>query len=62
MWLDGELMLEQRNVQTRVSSHAVVETYMKWYGSTFDSGTWQLSPAIRYTRNVRIAGGRIWRD
>lgn len=61
VWLDGELMLEQRNVQTRASSHAVVETYMKWYGSTFTDGAWQPSPGIRYTRNVRVAGERIWR-
>lgn len=61
VWLDGELILEQRNVQTRVGSHAVVETYMKWYGSTFSVGSWQPSPGIRYTRNVRVAGERIWR-
>jgi len=61
VWLDGALILEQRNVQTRIASHAVVETYMKWYGSTFNGGSWQPTPGIRYTRNVRVAGERIWR-
>lgn len=61
VWIDGQLALEQRNVQTRASSHGLVETYMKWYGSTFQGGAWSPDPALKYTRNVRVAGARIWR-
>jgi len=62
VWIDGQLALEQRNVQTRAASHGVVETYMKWYGSTQDAGcAWGPTPVLKYTRNVRVAGERIWR-
>ncbi len=62
VWIDGQLALEQRNVQTRASSHAVAETYMKFYGSTQGAhGPWSPTPTLKYTRNVRVAGERIWR-
>lgn len=61
LWIDGQLALEQRGVQTRAASHQVVETYLKFYGSTSSSGTWQPTPSLKYTRNVRIAAERIWR-
>jgi hypothetical protein len=62
VWIDGQLALEQRNVQTRRSTHQVVETYMKFYGSTQgDHGPWVPTPTLKYTRNVRVAGERIWR-
>jgi len=61
LWIDGQLALQQTGVATRRSSHTVVETYSKFYGSQND-GTrpWAPMPATRYTRNVRVANGRIW--
>jgi hypothetical protein len=61
LWINGELALEQSGVQTRASGHSVVETYIKWYGSTQGATDWNPTPTIRYTRNVRIASERIWR-
>jgi len=62
VWIDGELALEQRNVQTRESGNDITETYMKFYGSTQgDHGPWSPTPTLKYTRNVRVAGERIWR-
>jgi hypothetical protein len=61
LWIDGELVLEQSGVQTRDSSHQVVETYLKFYGSTQGRGPWVPTPSLKYTRNVRVAGERIWR-
>jgi hypothetical protein len=62
LWIDGALALEQRGVQTRSSTHRVVETYMKFYGSTQGAhGPWSPTPTVKYTRNVRVAGERIWR-
>jgi len=62
VWIDGALALEQRGVQTRSSTHGVVETYMKFYGSTQGlHGPWSPTPTLKYTRNVRVAGERIWR-
>ncbi|HZY02759.1 MAG TPA: hypothetical protein VFF02_04615 [Anaeromyxobacteraceae bacterium] len=48
-------------VQTRAASHQVVETYVKFYGSTQGGTPWVPTPSLRYTRNVRVADGRIWR-
>jgi hypothetical protein len=61
LWVDGVLALEQPNVQTRAASHDTVETYMKFYGSNNGGAAWSPGPSVKYTRNVRIAGERIWR-
>jgi hypothetical protein len=61
VWIDGKLALEQSGVQTRASSSQIVETYFKFYGSTQGRGTWTPTPSLKYTRNIRIAGERIWR-
>jgi hypothetical protein len=61
LWINGALALEQTGVQTRTDSHETVETYMKFYGSTQGGTPWSPTPSVRYTRNVRIAGERIWR-
>jgi hypothetical protein len=61
LWIDGVLALEQSGVQTRASSHSVVETYMKFYGSSNGGAAWSPAPAVRYTRNVRFAAQRIGR-
>jgi len=63
VWIDGQMALEQRNVQTRASSHGVIETYAKFYGSTQGDthGPWVPTPTVKYTRKVRVAGERIWR-
>jgi hypothetical protein len=63
VWIDGELALEQAGAQTRERTHGVVETYMKFYGSTQGNlhGPWTPTPTLKYTRNVRVAGERIWR-
>jgi hypothetical protein len=61
MWIDGQLAIEQSGVQTRASSHTILETYMKFYGSTQGHGPWTPTPSLKYTRNIRIAGERIWR-
>ncbi len=61
LWINGELALEQTGVQTRASSHQIPETYLKFYGSSQGRGPWVPTPSLKYTRNVRIAGERIWR-
>jgi hypothetical protein len=61
VWIDGQLVLEQSGVQTRASSSQIVETYLKFYGSTQGRGAWTPTPSLKYTRNLRIAGERIWR-
>ena len=61
VWIDGQVALEQTGVQTRDSSHQIVETYLKFYGSTQGHGAWAPTPSLKYTRNVRVAGERIWR-
>ena len=58
VWVNGELFLEQSGVQTRDSDHAYVETYIKLYGES--DTAWSPTPSIKYTRNVRISGERIW--
>ncbi|MEW6752788.1 MAG: heparin lyase I family protein [Candidatus Latescibacterota bacterium] len=60
LWVDGQLALEQHGVQTRAPSHAVVETYSKLYGSAQGRASWSPTPTVRYTRNLRVAGHRIW--
>jgi hypothetical protein len=61
LWIDGQLAIEQSGVQTRADSHQVVETYLKFYGSTQGRGPWVPTPSLKYTRNVRVAAERIWR-
>jgi hypothetical protein len=61
LWIDGKLVLEMTGVQTRDSSHQIVETYLKFYGSTQGGGPWTPTPSLKYTRNIRVAGERIWR-
>jgi hypothetical protein len=61
LWIDGALALEQSGVQTRAPSHENVETYVKFYGSTQGGTAWSPTPSVKYTRNVRVASGRIWR-
>jgi hypothetical protein len=61
LWIDGVLALEQSGAQTRAASHSNVETYMKFYGSQNGGTPWSPMQSVRYTRNVRFAGGRIWR-
>jgi hypothetical protein len=58
VWVNGELFLEQSGVQTRASGHRHVETYIKFYGESDTS--WSPMPSVKYTRNVRISGERIW--
>jgi hypothetical protein len=60
LWVNGSLILEQANVQTASASHQNVETYIKLYGSDNGSTPWWPTPIIKYTRNVRISGERIW--
>jgi hypothetical protein len=60
LWIDGVLALEQSGVQTRAPSHSTVETYMKFYGSSNGGTPWTPTQAVKYTRNVRVAGSRIW--
>jgi hypothetical protein len=61
LWIDGQLALQQSGVQTRAASHQIVETYVKFYGSTQGGTPWVPTPSLRYTRNVRVADGRIGR-
>ncbi len=61
LWINGVLAIEQSGVQTRAPSHETVETYVKFYGSTQGGTAWSPTPSVRYTRNVRVAGERIWR-
>jgi hypothetical protein len=61
LWIDGQLAVAESGVQTRAPGHQVPETYMKFYGSTQGRGAWTPTPTLKYTRNVRIAGERIWR-
>lgn len=64
VWIDGQLALEQQNVQTHNSSQGEVEMYLKLYGDNQGGPNWlsnPTAPVIKYTRNVRIAGERIWR-
>ena len=62
LWIDGQLALEQRGVQTRAPSHRIAETYLKLYGSTQGHGAWTPTPSLKYTRNLRIAAERIGRS
>jgi hypothetical protein len=60
LWIDGVQALQVKGAKTKASAHTVVEMYSKWYGASNGGGTWGPSPAVRYTRNVRVASGRIW--
>lgn len=62
VWIDGELALEQTVPRTRLGVHNVVETYSKFYGGAPTGTAWSPTPSVRYTRNVRVAGKRIWQD
>jgi hypothetical protein len=59
-WVDGQVVLEQQGVKTKGQNHNSVETYMKFYGSANSGTAWTPSPSVKYMRNVRIAGQRIW--
>ena len=60
LWINGQLALEQRGVQTRAASHSVVETYIKFYGEGHTT-PWTPTPSVKYVRNVRIGNARIWK-
>ena len=61
LWLNGELILEQQGVKTKGEGHSSVETYMKFYGSANSGTPWDPRPSVKYMRNVRMSGSRIWR-
>jgi len=61
LWINGQLALEQSGVQTRDPQHEIVEVYVKFYGSTEGGTPWSSTPSVKYTRNARISGERIWR-
>jgi PKD repeat protein len=61
LWINGVQALQQANVQTRAAAHDTVETYVKFYGSRNGGTPWSPTPTVKYTRNVRVAGQRIWR-
>jgi len=61
LWVNGDLALEQHGVKTKGSTHNSVETYSKFYGSANGGPSWSPSPSVKYMRNVRMAGERIWR-
>ncbi len=60
-WINGELALEQVGVVTALPEHTEVELYIKHYGDDQGHTPWNPTPTIKYVRNVRIAGERIWR-
>jgi hypothetical protein len=47
-------------MKTAAGSHQEVETYIKLYGDANGRTPWSPMPVIKYTRNVRISGERIW--
>jgi hypothetical protein len=62
LWIDDQLAIQQEGVITRLASNANVEMYFKLYGGmNGDPDPWIPTPSVRYTRNVRISGERIWR-
>lgn len=61
LWINGQLALQQQGVKTKGNGHDSVETYMKFYGSGNGGPDWTPLPSVKYMRNVRIAGSRIWR-
>jgi len=61
LWINGDLALEQHGVITKGSTHNSVETYSKFYGSANGGPSWSPSPSVKYMRNYRMAGERIWR-
>jgi hypothetical protein len=59
-WINGDLALQRSGVKTKGSSHKrrdLHEVLRLVEGGT----TWSLRPSVKYMRNVRIAGERIWR-
>jgi len=60
LWVNGSLILQQNNVKTAASNHQNVETYIKLYGDDQGHTPWSPTPVIKYTRNVRVSGQRIW--
>jgi len=61
LWINGQEALKQSGVQTRKSSHTNIEMYCKFYGSDQGTTDWSPTPSLKFTRNVRISNGRIWR-
>jgi len=57
-WISLGLFLQQSGVQTRASGHQYIEMYTKFNGES--DTTWSPAPSVKYTRNVRISGERIW--
>jgi hypothetical protein len=60
LWVNGTLILQQDNVKTAAGTHKNVETYIKLYGDDQGHTPWAPTPFVKYTRNVRISGQRIW--
>ena len=60
-WINGELVLEQVGVLTAHPEHDAVEFYIKHYGDDQGRTPWNPPHTIKYVRNVRISGERIWR-
>jgi len=60
LWVNGVLVLKEANVQTAAASHDNVEMYIKWYGDDQGHTPWSPTPTVKYVRNVRISGQRIW--
>jgi hypothetical protein len=59
-WIKGQLALEQTNVVTALPQHSEVEFYIKLYADDQGHTPWNPSPTVKYVRNVRISGQRIW--
>jgi hypothetical protein len=47
-------------MKTAADSHQNVEIYIKLYRDDNGRTPWSPMPLIKYTRNVRISGERIW--
>jgi hypothetical protein len=60
-WVNGVLAVEQVDVVTALPEHSAVELYIKHYGDDQGRTPWNPSKTIKYVRNVRISGARIWR-
>jgi len=60
VWIDGELVLTQHNVQTADASNDRVEFYLKAYtGRNGPSGHWSPDPIVYYRRNARWASSPL---
>ena len=60
-WINGQLAVEQVGVVTALPEHTEVEFYIKHYGDDQGHTPWSPPQTIKYVRNVRISGERIWR-